>query len=156
MLNLFLSIKHLFIIYLFLAKEFIRALLNSDPSKRPTAEEALKHKWIVGNVAKDVDLLEDFIENFNARKTFRKAVKLVQAANQLRSSQRFSTDLGEGANKTETNKTDKTETDKTETNKAETNKAETDNKVETDKTETDKTENGESSELKKRELHAVI
>ena len=26
-----------------LAKDFIRALLNPDPSKRPTVEEALKH-----------------------------------------------------------------------------------------------------------------
>ncbi|RIA89801.1 kinase-like domain-containing protein [Glomus cerebriforme] len=85
------------------AKDFIRALLSLDPSKRPSAEEALKHKWIVGDVAKDVDLLGDFIENFNARKTFRKAVEVVQAANRLRTSQRFSSDFEEeSSNKKET------------------------------------------------------
>ncbi|CAG8574338.1 13630_t:CDS:10 [Funneliformis caledonium] len=78
------------------AKDFILALLSLDPSKRLTAEEALKHKWITGNVAKDVDLLEDFMENFNARKTFRKAVDAVQAANRLRTTtQRFSGDFEE-------------------------------------------------------------
>ncbi|CAG8493151.1 15645_t:CDS:2 [Funneliformis mosseae] len=75
---------------------FWRNVSEDDPSKRLTAEEALKHKWITGNVAKDVDLLEDFMENFNARKTFRKAVDAVQAANRLRTTtQRFSGDFEE-------------------------------------------------------------
>lgn len=86
---------------LLLAKDFIRALLNINPSERPTASEALKHRWIVGDVAKDVDLLEDFIDNFNARKTFKKAVEVVQAANRLRSTQRFSSDFEEESNKSE-------------------------------------------------------
>jgi len=77
------------------AKDFIRALLTLDPSKRLTAEAALKHKWIVGDGAMDVDLLEDFKENFNARSTFKKAVGAIQAANRLRSTQRFSSDLEE-------------------------------------------------------------
>ncbi|CAG8612891.1 12215_t:CDS:1, partial [Acaulospora morrowiae] len=33
----------------------------------------------------DVDLFDDFISNFNAKKTFRRAVEAVQAANRLRS-----------------------------------------------------------------------
>lgn len=88
-------------IYLLLAKDFIRALLNINPSERPTAAEALKHRWIVGDVAKDVDLLEDFIDNFNARKKFKKAVEVVQAANRLRTTQRFSSDFEEESNKSE-------------------------------------------------------
>ncbi|CAB4394521.1 unnamed protein product [Rhizophagus irregularis] len=83
------------------AKDFIRALLNINPSERPTAAEALKHRWIVGDVAKDVDLLEDFIDNFNARKKFKKAVEVVQAANRLRTTQRFSSDFEEESNKSE-------------------------------------------------------
>jgi len=110
-----------------LAKDFIRALLSLDPSQRPTAEEALKHQWIVGNVAKDVDLLGDFIENFNARKTFKKAVKLVQVANQLRTTQRFSSDFEEETGK-QSEKVEKSE----------------------------KSENSENPESKKRELHAVV
>jgi calcium/calmodulin-dependent protein kinase I len=29
------------------AKAFCKALIQPDPSKRPTAEQALKHKWLV-------------------------------------------------------------------------------------------------------------
>ncbi|CAG8553982.1 7265_t:CDS:10 [Ambispora leptoticha] len=66
------------------AKDFIVHLLNYDPKKRPTAEQALKHKWLTGKTAMDIDLLSDFVENFNARRTFRRAVEVVQAANRLK------------------------------------------------------------------------
>ena len=31
------------------AKDFITCLLTKDPSKRPTAQEALNHKWIASS-----------------------------------------------------------------------------------------------------------
>ncbi|KAG9296281.1 hypothetical protein G9A89_014873 [Geosiphon pyriformis] len=72
------------------AKEFILLLLNMDPKKRPTAEEALKHKWFTGGAAMDVDLLEG---SFSAKRTFRRAIDAVQAANRLRSAtKRFDSD----------------------------------------------------------------
>ncbi|CAG8527169.1 5193_t:CDS:2 [Ambispora leptoticha] len=52
--------------------------------KRPTAEQALKHKWLTGKTAMDIDLLSDFVENFNARGTFGRAVEVVQAASRLK------------------------------------------------------------------------
>ncbi|CAG8702384.1 20424_t:CDS:2 [Dentiscutata erythropus] len=62
------------------AKDFIRCLLTLDPEKRPSAKEALQHKWMSGENAMDVDLLE----NFDARKAFRKAIGAVQAAARIR------------------------------------------------------------------------
>lgn len=32
------------------AKDFVQALLDKDPSKRPTAKEALKHPWLKGRI----------------------------------------------------------------------------------------------------------
>ncbi|CAJ0761459.1 2880_t:CDS:2, partial [Entrophospora sp. SA101] len=65
------------------AQDFILDLLRLNPNKRPTAEEALHHKWLTGKSTSDIDLFGDIMENFNARKTFRKAVGAVQAVNRL-------------------------------------------------------------------------
>ncbi|RHZ76970.1 hypothetical protein Glove_187g29 [Diversispora epigaea] len=65
------------------AKNFIKGLLVLKPEKRLTADQALQHPWFTEKNAKDVDLLSDFVSNFNAKKTFRKAIDAVQAANRL-------------------------------------------------------------------------
>ncbi|CAG8780874.1 22566_t:CDS:2, partial [Cetraspora pellucida] len=62
------------------AKDFIRSLLTLDPEQRPSAKEALNHKWMSGENAMEVDLMA----NFDALKTFRKAVGAVQAAARIR------------------------------------------------------------------------
>ncbi|KAI8985294.1 kinase-like domain-containing protein [Pilobolus umbonatus] len=67
------------------AKSFIRSLLVLDPKKRMTATEALTHRWMTGDEAKDIDILTDLKENFHARKTFKKAVSAIRAMNRLRS-----------------------------------------------------------------------
>lgn len=46
------------------AKAFISALIRSDPAERPTAEQALKHKWIVE--ANEKDHAHDLGEGFRA------------------------------------------------------------------------------------------
>ena len=66
------------------AKNFVRECLTINPAARPTAEEALKHKWLaseephfVPDPNKDgqpADLLPHVKRAFDARKTFRKAV----------------------------------------------------------------------------------
>lgn len=66
------------------AKNFVRECLTINPTARPTAEEALKHKWLaseephfVPDPNKDgqpADLLPHVKRAFDARKTFRKAV----------------------------------------------------------------------------------
>ncbi|KAI8371470.1 kinase-like domain-containing protein [Radiomyces spectabilis] len=66
------------------AKDFIRRLLDLDPSKRPTATEALKDKWMTGHEATDIDILTTVRENFNAKRTFKSAVRAVKAMNRMR------------------------------------------------------------------------
>jgi serine/threonine protein kinase len=64
------------------AKDFVRECLTIDPTSRPTAAEALQHKWLEevhfvpdpDNLHGRKDLLPNIRKGFNARKTFRKAV----------------------------------------------------------------------------------
>jgi calcium/calmodulin-dependent protein kinase I len=64
------------------AKDFIRKLLVVNPDKRMTCDEALAHKWLT--TATNTSVLENVKKNFNAKKTFKKAVQAVTAANQLK------------------------------------------------------------------------
>lgn len=69
----------------FAAKDFIRSLLTLDPEQRPTATSALKDKWMTGQDATDIDILDTVRENFNPRRTLKNAVRAVSAMNRLRS-----------------------------------------------------------------------
>ncbi|CAG8465739.1 5750_t:CDS:2 [Ambispora leptoticha] len=51
--------------------------------KKADRRTSAKHKWLTGKTAMDIDLLIDFVENFNARRTFGRAMEVVQAANRL-------------------------------------------------------------------------
>ncbi|ORX71581.1 Pkinase-domain-containing protein [Linderina pennispora] len=66
------------------AKDFIRRCLSPNQHERMTAEQALKHPWLAGASVSTRDLLPDVIENFNAKKTLRRAVMKIQAVNRLR------------------------------------------------------------------------
>ncbi|KAJ9069997.1 Calcium/calmodulin-dependent protein kinase type I [Entomophthora muscae] len=84
------------------AKKFIRLLLVVKPEERLTAQQALNHPWLLvvkggvvtgeeANADKtaapaESNLLPSVRENFNARKTFRKAVGLVKAINKMKTS----------------------------------------------------------------------
>ncbi|KAJ3050406.1 hypothetical protein HK097_008623 [Rhizophlyctis rosea] len=57
------------------AKDFIRKCLVLDPAKRLTANDALAHPWLKTDA--DYDLKPVVEKNFNAKKTFRKAVLAV-------------------------------------------------------------------------------
>ncbi|KAI8379630.1 kinase-like domain-containing protein [Radiomyces spectabilis] len=72
------------------AKDFIRRCLTIDTTKRITAHEALKHPWLTSPsnqptspVENEQDLLPNLRENFNARRTFKKAVDLVRLSYHL-------------------------------------------------------------------------
>lgn len=64
------------------AKDFILALLQPDPNKRVTSEEALKHKWLTGESASDRDLLPE-IRAYIARARLRRGVEIVKLANRI-------------------------------------------------------------------------
>ncbi|CAO3653082.1 unnamed protein product [Mucor hiemalis] len=66
------------------ARAFIRKCLALNPADRPTAKEALSDIWMTGVQAKDIDLLDTVRENFNARRTFKSAIRAVKAMNRLR------------------------------------------------------------------------
>ena len=66
------------------AKDFVKRCLTVDPSSRITAKEALKHPWLEGVADKDEDLLPNVRKAFNARKSFRAAVRSVQWINRLK------------------------------------------------------------------------
>jgi calcium/calmodulin-dependent protein kinase I len=59
------------------AKDFIAALLNIDPEKRPTAAAALEHRWLT--TESGVDVLPNVRKNFSGKKTFKRAVTAVRA-----------------------------------------------------------------------------
>lgn len=64
------------------AKDFILTLLQPDPNKRVTSEEALKHKWLTGESASDRDLLPE-IRAYIARARLRRGVEIVKLANRI-------------------------------------------------------------------------
>jgi calcium/calmodulin-dependent protein kinase I len=66
------------------AKDFILTLLNADPSKRVTSEEALKHEWLTGKTASDRDLLPE-IRAYIARARLRRGIEIVKLANRIES-----------------------------------------------------------------------
>ena len=66
------------------AKDFIRMLLQSDPSKRATSKAALQHIWLKGETASDHDLLPE-IRSYMARAKLRRGIELVKLANRIES-----------------------------------------------------------------------
>jgi calcium/calmodulin-dependent protein kinase I len=66
------------------AKDFIKSLLQPNPSKRQTSEEALKHSWLTGLTATDHNLLPE-IRAYVAKARLRRGVELVKLANRIES-----------------------------------------------------------------------
>ncbi len=64
------------------AKEFIRRLLQPDPTHRVTAEEALKHVWLSGQTATDHNLLPE-IRAYMAKARLRRGIEMVKLANRI-------------------------------------------------------------------------
>lgn len=64
------------------AKEFILTLLQPDPKKRATSEQALKHRWLEGETASDHDLLPE-IRAYMAKARLKRGIELVKLANRI-------------------------------------------------------------------------
>ncbi|KAG7095556.1 hypothetical protein E1B28_006294 [Marasmius oreades] len=73
------------------ARDFVRECLTIDPTSRPTAEEALKHKWLADSEphyvpssnGEPTDLLPHVKKAFNARQLWRKAAFGIRALNRM-------------------------------------------------------------------------
>lgn len=65
------------------AKDFISKLLQPDPKNRMTANDALKHPWIIGNAPQvKLDSLNTHLRAFNAKRKMRRA--LIQQLTKVR------------------------------------------------------------------------
>jgi calcium/calmodulin-dependent protein kinase I len=64
------------------AKDFILTLLEPDPTKRATSEEAIKHPWLKGDTASDHNLLPE-IRAYMTRARLRRGIELVKLANRI-------------------------------------------------------------------------
>jgi serine/threonine protein kinase len=70
-----------------IAKDFINRCLTIDVNERITAHQALEHEWLIVTEKTEKaseeagDLLPNLRTNFNARRTFKKAINLVTLSN---------------------------------------------------------------------------
>ncbi|KAF2088138.1 Pkinase-domain-containing protein [Saccharata proteae CBS 121410] len=64
------------------AKNFINSLLQPDPSKRASSEDALKHVWLSGATASEHNLLPE-IRAYVAKARLRRGIELVKLANRI-------------------------------------------------------------------------
>ncbi|KAI9043810.1 serine/threonine-protein kinase [Aspergillus affinis] len=64
------------------AKDFILTMLQPDPSKRVTSQEALKHPWLTGESASDRDLLPE-IRAYIARSRLKRGIEIIKLANRI-------------------------------------------------------------------------
>lgn len=64
------------------AKEFIKALLQPDPSRRLTSEQALHHSWLSGLTATDHDLVKT-LRSRRIKTRMRLAIERVRLANRI-------------------------------------------------------------------------
>lgn len=66
------------------AKEFIINLLQPNPAKRLTSEEALQHVWISGATATDFNLLPEF-RAYMAKARLKRGIEIIKLANRIES-----------------------------------------------------------------------
>ncbi|MCJ1283723.1 hypothetical protein MMC26_003054 [Xylographa opegraphella] len=64
------------------AKTFILRLLQADPSKRATSEEALQDIWITGDTATDHNILPEICA-YMAKARLRRGIEIVKLANRI-------------------------------------------------------------------------
>ena len=64
------------------AKNFIVSLLQPDPSKRLSSEEALHDVWLTGNTASDFNLLPEF-RAYMAKARLKRGINIIKLANRI-------------------------------------------------------------------------
>ena len=66
------------------AKDFIINLLQPEPSKRLTSEEALQDVWLTGKTASDFNLLPEF-RAYMAKARLKRGIEIIKLANRIES-----------------------------------------------------------------------
>ncbi|XP_068172135.1 calcium/calmodulin-dependent protein kinase type 1D-like [Antennarius striatus] len=69
------------------AKDFIRNMMEKNPSKRFLTEQALRHPWIAGNTAKDLDICHSVCEQMErnfARSKWKQAFNAATAIHHMK------------------------------------------------------------------------
>ena len=64
------------------AKDFINNLLQPDPSKRLTSEEALQDVWLTGKTASDFNLLPEF-RAYMAKARLKRGIEIIKLGNRI-------------------------------------------------------------------------
>ena len=64
------------------AKNFILDLLDPDPERRPTSQQALKHIWLKGDTATDHNLLPE-LRAYLAKARLKRGIEIVKLANRI-------------------------------------------------------------------------
>ncbi|XP_027256490.1 calcium/calmodulin-dependent protein kinase type IV isoform X2 [Cricetulus griseus] len=79
------------------AKDLVRKLIVLDPKKRLTTFQALQHPWVTGKAANFVhmDTAQKKLQEFNARRKLKAAVKAVVASSRLGSASSSHTNIQE-------------------------------------------------------------
>ncbi|KAB0386694.1 hypothetical protein FD755_001650, partial [Muntiacus reevesi] len=80
------------------AKDLVRKLIVLDPKKRLTTFQALQHPWVTGKAANFVhmDTAQKKLQEFNARRKLKAAVKAVVASSRLGSASSSHSSVQEG------------------------------------------------------------
>lgn len=65
------------------AKDFISSLVKADPSARPTASEALQHKWLTDHEPEDHDIGHGIRENWNPTRRWKSTINGLIATQRL-------------------------------------------------------------------------
>uniref|UniRef100_A0A3Q4B4M4 Protein kinase domain-containing protein n=1 Tax=Mola mola TaxID=94237 RepID=A0A3Q4B4M4_MOLML len=69
------------------AKDFIRNMMEKNPTKRFLTEQALRHPWIAGNAAKDIDIYQSVCEQIEknfAKSKWKQAFNAATAIHQMK------------------------------------------------------------------------
>uniref|UniRef100_V9KTK5 Calcium/calmodulin-dependent protein kinase type IV n=1 Tax=Callorhinchus milii TaxID=7868 RepID=V9KTK5_CALMI len=77
------------------AKDLVKKLILSDPKKRLTTYQALQHPWVTGKATNFIhmDIAQKKLQEFNARRKLKAAVKAVVASSRLGSTSSHSSQL---------------------------------------------------------------
>ncbi|KTG33212.1 hypothetical protein cypCar_00021083, partial [Cyprinus carpio] len=97
------------------AKDLVSKLIVLDPHKRLTVKQALEHPWVLGKIARfsHMDTTQRKLQEFNARRKLKAAMKAVVATSRMHEGSRRRTDSCEMPNADKTSRQSSIQKDNT-------------------------------------------